>query len=516
MRQSRWFLWVMLAGCAAEIGGVEGSASGVEGTADALVTRSVSVPSTRTTSTTRGTVSRVPATAGTIAPAARVPPQIPTPQGCDRTRVLGTLQYASACPAPTDARWRGTTLLPADHGTWGKPWCLYEYVGDPAQYSIAGLPNDKGSDDVLWRAPRHWLQADCRVVVELGASDEALETATPALQQSWRDQIGHVAKLPKLPSQGTGWLDWYFSPDLPKPVRVAIIDSSRDSKSYEHQPTSGASLHGRTVGLGVWDLLCPEGPAGPCPISVKSYQALGLPHHQESVTRGHGYIGDVAAAVQRARADAAGMRLVIVLALGFHRDYAVFGDEETEALLMASHALYRAIEQAAGSGAIIVAAAGNTDGRQAAARLGTSAPPEPDPLFPAAFEGEFGQNLVFAASAVDPVDRLVHNHREHAVAPLAGPGFSVTFDNQVANIDGDARLIPPRTGTSFGAMSTAAVAALVWAYRPNLTRSGVMNIVRQTAVPLDIDASFCPSGTECGKTRRVSACAALTRALQDA
>jgi hypothetical protein len=426
---------------------------------------------------------------------------------CDRTRLIGTLDYGFTCPT-AHGDWVGTPLFRTPTGDprierryapfvvspEGTGFCLYEHNGE--RFSRDGLPWDRsatGGDDVGGRPPEIWLDEDCAVVAALDGDDEPFLSVVDAYETAYRAQMDGLDTLPALTS----------------PVEVALIDSSPNSASAEIEPTFDLDqIHGRAVGMAIRSIGCPEGRSGTCVPLFHSWRALQ--------TDRRAYVGALAQVVERAvrgrRPDVDG-RLILNLSLGFHPEFAREpSDDDVAEYREHTRAILAALNFATCHDAIPIVAAGNTEEG-----------PDPDgrPMYPAAFAEtsawtctsspvELDVPVVHAASGVDPFDRDLPNAREDARASLAAPAFSVAVADPVAGP------LPPMTGSSFGAAGVTAVAALVWSYLPDATASEVMALVHDTAVDIELDGAFCfPVEGACPHTRRVSVCRAVSRVLRD-
>lgn len=438
---------------------------------------------------------------------------VSVPAGCDRNRMVGQPLLSRTCPTPSNG-WVDTNFLTDPYGTPirdrnGDRFCLYEFRG--SRYTQIGLPTDRGSDDIEFRTPSDWLEADCRAVVALGDTDDALETMAQGHQDAFLEHIAALDSLPQIPT-------WSSYEGYPRTTEVAILDSSTSSGPGDVEPRSGSSLHGRAVGLAIRNVVCPEGREGACPLDVTNYEVLDI---DSSGGGSYGNVSKLATAIHRA-SDAAEGNLVINLSLGWHPDFALRNpDSETPAFKTQTLAVEAALNWARCHGALVIAAAGNSDDGPDVDSTSLLS----DPMYPARLDqrrgwtcfgrrAEVEEPVVYAVGAVGPGDLDVANTRERAVAALVGPGHAVTFDNSEGNIDGDFRNIPVGTGSSFGAASASAVAALVWAYLPSLTPPQVMDIVRATAVDLGRRPDF-RDRNDTGNVRRVSACNAVRRAYEE-
>jgi len=299
-------------------------------------------------------------------------------------------------------------------------------------------------------------------------------------------------------------------PSLPQTVDVWILDSSPTDTTGVEPVRGSGSEHGYAVGLAIRDTVCPQGRGGVCPVRFRHRQVLDL----DGQSNGVGYIGDLADGVMKA---VDGGARVIVLAVGFHEDYALFGDDETPGLHVAANALSVALNYAANRGATVVSAAGNAQfGPDVASYYG------PNGLYPGemtrwqAYSMDVGGPsfdfaMTYSASALDGFDEAAPNARLEGEASLAAPGFAQVFEDPFRG-----GYVLGGTGSSFAAAHLAAVVTLVRAYRPSASVRDVMQTVASTAVSLGRPAHLGAYGLSGGEVRRISACRALASAVRSA
>ncbi len=161
-----------------------------------------------------------------------------------------------------------------------------------------------------------------------------------------------------------------------------------------------------------------------------------------------------------------------------------------------SQTLSRALEYAAGQGALLIAASGN-GGR--------------DVKWPAVHPD------VMAVAALDYTDQRAYYSNYGDEIEIAAPGGTFSSQPIYSTWSRDAKYINPvtgretnkcdtglrevnsssycaRTGTSMAAGIVSGVAAAVWAQQPELTADELRNLLRTTAAPLDADAIYVGSG----------------------
>lgn len=498
------------AGVAGDASASESSGSGARSSATTGATTTGVASSTTTTSGPRTT--GVVGFDGVSADRVQLPPRLPNDvpwNRCDRSRLVGRVIGASqACPTASGGWVLDSERFSTALGSKAGPrYCGYDFVG--AGWTLEGLPalRQPTADDVWTETPPlGWLQPDCEAVVPLAhpIEDEALATYAAAHVEATRRHLDRVDVLPRV--MPTNW----WQPSLPQTVDVWILDSSpTDTTSIEPVRGSG-SEHGYAVGLAIRDTVCPQGRAGVCPVRFAHRQVLDL----DGASSGVGYIGDLADGVLRA---VDGGARVIVLAVGFHEDYALFGDDETPILHNAASALAEALNYAANRGAIVISAAGNAQfGPDTASYYG------PNGLFPGEMtlgpaypmEGvgaNFDFARTYAASALDGFDEAAPNARLEGEATLAAPGFAQVFEDPFRG-----GYVLGGTGSSFAAAHLAAVVTLVRAYRPSASVREVMQVVANAAVPLGRPAHLGSHGLPGSEVRRISVCGALASAVRNA
>jgi hypothetical protein len=395
---------------------------------------------------------------------------------------------------------------------------------------VHGLLPDEGG-----RAPDEWLGCDCPGVVQLASRFASL--ARSDLTSNLRRQVAAVSSLP-----GAG--DFFPPGTGPAPIRVAVVDTTptafHQSGAATDSPGGLAGVdtaeHGAALGRLIRTLACPDEDEDqdlfPCAARVSNHLALSHVALDAPDATGGGYFGhitELAAGI----GDAVGQwdeggsgqqHLIINMSVGW--DPSFNADPRNDEGIAAVRA---ALEDAACAGALIVAAAGNSnDGPD----------PGSGPMYPAAFELEpapaacprgagAGNStywpLVYSAGGLRGNDAPLVSTRPGGRPRLAAPAEHATADarNTLGGpvFDGDLLAASrPLTGTSVAAAVTSSVAAIVWSYRPELTAAEVMDIVYGSALDLGIGADYCLGGAACAAhtIRRVALCKALIAACDTA
>lgn len=355
-----------------------------------------------------------------------------------------------------------------------------------------------------------------------GAQADALENeVVNVLAPAWRRQLDVLRPLPE-PLPGF------------QPTRIAIADTSPRSDTGD--ANEGLSDHGWAMGRIAQVLSCP--PGGACLGYVAHHLALPRVDGVRRPALGgyYGYQGEIARAIgesvqrwlEAAPAEGRG-HLVINLSLGWDGIYGGAITTTPDADLKPPvRAAYLALQYAACQGALVVAAAGNRSGgpNESVGPLypaGWEKRPTPSAEdcqalgFPGVVDGSPYQPLVYAVSGVRPDDIDLGNRRPGGRPRLVAPAFQA-----VVGVPSD----PPgmglvssgiNTGSSVAAAAVSSVAAVIWAYRPDLGPHAVMQAIYDHGVPLspaldgsNVLAEFCLGSTCNGlAVRRLSMCQAV-------
>jgi hypothetical protein len=296
------------------------------------------------------------------------------------------------------------------------------------------------------------------------------------------------------------------------PVDVAVIDDAWNRGPGE--PGDGYRRHGRTLGLIIRELTCPDGQYDACPLYLSNHRALRCDEGR-SGTRVHlarAIYEAVIAWQQRESTRTSSAKLIINLSIGFEDDGMI------DTLLVQN-----AIEVATCHGALVVAAAGNLlpNGSGSGPLLpgGFASLPVPADCSAHALPDARGfeaapllRPLVEAASGLEARDVWLPllTTRPGGRPAIAAPGFHA--------VAGD-----PLTGTPFGASDvltgssvatavTSAIAALVWAHVPALEPIDVVASIKSSSEPLGEVADFGLAPYEHENIGLAGACSALVYA----
>ncbi len=398
--------------------------------------------------------------------------------------------------------------------------CLYEWGGDGQPSQAQQRPMRQRLGDMTGVGP------DCRVGAPLG--DTLAAQIGPQMRAAFQTAINSPANIAGNPEK----------------VRVAVVDTSpRNGDSGRAR--SGQSSHGLSVGRIIRAKTCASdgGARGACVGHIAHH--LGLPRVEDSrpnYLQG-GFFGlqsdpavAIVAAVRDWRAaqgeDEGQNNLVINLSLGWDGEFGGPLDPALppeDQLVGGVLATYKAIEYAACSGALIVAAAGNDTG---------GLPVPTGPMYPAAWEqmpapdagrcalynlnppagGPGYQPLLHSVGGVDGADAPLSNSREAGQPRAVAPGFQAG----TMYLEPGSGLQPTKfiTGSSAAAATFSGAAALVWGYRPNLSANQVAEVVYASGVTLDdgsgpMTPDYC-QGASCAAwpVTRVSLCGAVKAACK--
>jgi subtilisin family serine protease len=419
-----------------------------------------------------------------------------------------TLQAQGAYPwqlgTTPDQFWIATQATPCDRvqGSGGVWVAQTVFAGRPSQpwtCSYVWSSTQAGAPDLnVLRASTSTLEADPPVVGTSSGAD-------PELTAKWLEPLYNLARarfdLPEARAPYNGRTS----------VRVAVLDTAADTAAG----LIDESGHGRAVSRVISQLAC--GDLQPCAAELQHTPALTLDSRQPFLLRqvqgGEGAIatrGALAAAIenvvshwdeQRLR-DNAPPRLVVNLSLGWSGCWetgrpgvGVTSDLDSSQRSLASRSVLRALARASCRGALVIAAGGNGASETACSQAhGASGTPRHtfpglwggSPLTAAQCASVLGGSarfqdtlpLLVGVSAVDDDDdQLAITDHE---ADLVAYGQAVVMPDATLS-DGFTLLM---SGTSVSAAAFSGAAAAVLGYRPELSNSALIALMRETAVPL--------------------------------
>jgi Subtilase family len=500
--------------------------------------------------------------------------------GDDTGREPALLTRAAAVVSPPTAddvcsshRWVGVTLvgqcpgsvIVPGAGTWQQSWltgsvpptapglaklCAYDWTpgssatADPVPH-VPALPGDAG------RPASDWLARDCQVTAPLGGDAPPAKLGID-LNAQLLGQVDAPAERKANPAAA------------PARVQLAVLDTAPDSGTGPL--ISGRNGHGYALARLMENVMCPREPdgssTGAClsqPEAVLAMPRVG-PDEVDQKEGGHsGTPWELAAAItrtvddfiERASQDAKSppQRLVINLSLGWEPRWGGAFTSSPDELEGPVRAVYDALVHARCHGALAIAAAGNApggpetvDGAMFPARWETKLAPSATQCV--AFEGGLGtmwslpvrpfpdvgyRPLVHAVGGVDGADNVLRNARPKAMPRLAAPaalaagvvpkGTVVGHPGGGSRVTNTAESTRVLTGTSVGAALASSAAATIWAYRPELTTSQVMQILADSGAELHqppkhgLQTATCLGGGVCATApRRLSICKAFEKA----
>jgi Subtilase family len=426
---------------------------------------------------------------------------------CAVTSLCPSLPEAAGPPPPPPLRQRGLRWIGVAPASSTPPVCaapsswsatpLFRTPGLPAALArlcaYAWTDRGKAAPDatdlgqLFATSGATEMTEDVPVVLQMFSSEEtALFTG---LRNALRAQVGSASLLSAMP-------------DGPR-VRVAVIDTAPDAPAGYIAP--GQSRHGDTLAHLIEDLVCrpvDNGPDRTCAAEVTT--VLAMPG-------GAGTLSELSRAIERAVATwvndrraaprTTPTRLILNLSLGWE-DTPGIADCTTESSRIVAppaRAVRGILQYATSQGALVIAAAGNDVGGPTP-RTGLVCPARYQAL---PRDGDATQSLVLAVSGVDYQDHPLETARPAGITGIAGLGLG-----GVAWGPNDS--VPPQlTGSSVSTAAVSAVSALVWAARPTWTTREVTQTVYAGGVDVGT-ANECPRSLEHCRSRRTSACGALT------
>ncbi len=391
-------------------------------------------------------------------------------------------------------KWVGQPLFPQSAPTGLQGYCTYRYAdGTPPPAQVSAL-----------KAAVEDVSPDCQVVMPQG--NAITDIAADDLLEVFRWRIGWVDSA----AMGAA----FSSLNLRAPVTTAVIDTYPNIDPS----TPPQSDHGPVVASVAESIACPGGLPWLCPVSAETF--LGLPRIADGTkdtVRG-GYLGrqsDLAVGIYNALAAQGPGRLVLNLSVGW--DPTLFGGADPTTAPPPVTAVYDALRVARCEGALIIAAAGNTDHLICAEH--PLAPGQwQDQLAPTGAEcGALGLTspmldpgapLVYAVGGLNQRQSVMPGTRRLGMPRLAAAATHVVAQ-QRAGMQGDA----VKTGTSLSSAVASGAASLLWSFRPGLSPSAVMDLLYDNGFDVGEQSTFDPGGED---IRGVDVCAALTAACTGA
>lgn len=395
----------------------------------------------------------------------------------------------TSCPAGT-ADWEVVTLNfdPPETGIVPEQmnkYCAYDWAGtgNPDPTSLPG--------------GQAWLSADCYAV---GTAGEISQPIGEFVRDTFLRGVDRPDALPANPTK----------------IALAVVDTS-PTTWQSGAPGIGQFEHGRSVATAARRLSCY---GGTCAADV--LPVLGLPRTAPDVVDtddgGHfGYQSELAEGIYEAVRIWKTQnypRLVINLSVGWQ---ARFGGSQNPATDKASvRMVWDAIRYARCHGALVFAAAGNK---------GYVAEYDSHALFPAAWVEQLEPKKATCTGIVParangltdtPVDSLIvpvaglnrhdeplHNARPYTRTTIEAPGANVAvWDVQ------NSSLRSTLTGSSMATGAVSGAAAALWAYHPDNTPHGILELLHHHGVDLGVKADLCIAAS-CPHVRRLSFCQAL-------
>jgi subtilisin family serine protease len=315
-----------------------------------------------------------------------------------------------------------------------------------------------------------------------GAAEAAITPNDPHYGQEW-----YIGKI----KADSAWEKISASPD----IVIAVIDSGidinhpdlRDNIWHNQRETAGNKIDDDQNGfiddaVG-WDFVIDT--ADPAPKFSAGWTEAGVSHGTMvagvMAARGNNGLG-VAGVTWRAQImplkalndKGEGKINDVIRAI----DYAISNGADIINLSFVSfnysEALQEAIRRAHDAGVIVVAAAGN----EQAAGVGYDI--DKTPVYPACYDGNFGENMVIGVAATDALDQKAKfSSYGSRCVDISAPGISFFSTVTAGSVSADPSRIYDGywSGTSLAAPSVSATLALIMQANPELSQREVVNIL---------------------------------------
>jgi hypothetical protein len=443
-------------------------------------------------------------------------------QAAVQTRWVGVTKFwTRSCPKPGTSDWKVRPLVPLDklepslarslRKAKLDRFCVYEYKGDAPVSRRLTLPAQISARLKIAEPDRVALSG------MTGTSDSLRDTTFPHFSQLFLEQVQSM----DLPVEGTSRVRLVFLDTQPTGEGLPVLPGGAPPRS-PHGYTLG-HIAGRLAGYPACGSGCAVEVATRLALPVVSFNpATGEELQRDAASGGfRGTFVDLYNAIVDetnnwlAKPVASRPKhLVLNLSVGW--DGEKFGGWEKgklESSTTGSWAIYGALKAAAEAGVLVIAAAGNERG---------GLDPTGQPLLPGGWEkplrlsgeGEgtwgwedIGQPLIYAASGVDGLGRQLVNTRRKGEAPRVAYADHVVVSDP--NTGGSTATL---TGTSVAAAVISTIAAVVWSYQPDLTRTEVMNLLYQTGTNPMLRHHNFSAPANAGLVRQVTLCRALSQA----
>jgi hypothetical protein len=312
--------------------------------------------------------------------------------------------------------------------------------------------------------------------------------------------------------------------------RVVVFDSSPTAGPGLAAATStGTELHGQAINQIVRRLVCDE--LGVCVATPSTRLVLDL--RVDPVTMAvvvdranggtfgtpSGLAEAVHQEVESWRASGVDVGLLLNLSLGWHPSYGGRATTPPSSWPVAVQAAHLALAEAACSGAVTFAAAGNRKGGAAISDTG--------PLLPGGWEALTVGTASCAPLLATPTAVVTRpmlnavgisdgNDSDVTISrPNGRPGLVAYGDHALVPLMGLPGLSGVYTGTSVSTAVATASAAVLWANKPSLPPLDLLTALKASGAPstVPISAAFCPGGG-CGTSVVLDVCRTVERSCE--